>query len=271
LSRRYCYLPLSWKSWNWFECAVGGVRHPQRQIAVTVWQIPDAVDAVVCAHDDGWKYHPKHVEQFPDINKLCNVASRWIYTGILLGAHPILRISRIKVNVWHHVLHLHKIIACAEVPCETQITIVYRFYLFIYLFIYTKTTIHTLKCVITTAVENVPHVLKTNIHPLWHFLQFFEMFLGKCRQKFVSCYVTVVQNSWIIVVDSLFKKSPQTKSQVAWDLGVVVAKAHAWQFDHRISDSRCYFRSMDRCTFWLQPATLLFSPSRTTNWVGRAW
>jgi hypothetical protein len=26
LSYRYCYLPLSWKSWNWFECAVGGVR-----------------------------------------------------------------------------------------------------------------------------------------------------------------------------------------------------------------------------------------------------
>jgi hypothetical protein len=23
-SRRYCYLPLSWKSWNRFECAVGG-------------------------------------------------------------------------------------------------------------------------------------------------------------------------------------------------------------------------------------------------------
>jgi len=27
LSHRYCYLPLSWKSWNWFECAVGGVRN----------------------------------------------------------------------------------------------------------------------------------------------------------------------------------------------------------------------------------------------------
>jgi hypothetical protein len=26
LSHRYCYLSLSWKSWNWFECAVGGVR-----------------------------------------------------------------------------------------------------------------------------------------------------------------------------------------------------------------------------------------------------
>ena len=35
-------------------------------MAVTVWQIPDAVDAVVCAPDDVWRYHPKHVEQFPD-------------------------------------------------------------------------------------------------------------------------------------------------------------------------------------------------------------
>jgi hypothetical protein len=29
LSHRYCYLPLSWKIWNRFECAVGGVLHPQ--------------------------------------------------------------------------------------------------------------------------------------------------------------------------------------------------------------------------------------------------
>jgi hypothetical protein len=41
--------------------------------------IPDAVDTGLCPPDDGWKYHPKHVEQFPDINKLCNVASCWIY------------------------------------------------------------------------------------------------------------------------------------------------------------------------------------------------
>jgi hypothetical protein len=69
LSHRYCYLPLSWKRWNRFECAVGGVR-------------------------------PKHVEQFPDINKRCNIASCWIYSyiGILLGARPILYISRIRVN-----------------------------------------------------------------------------------------------------------------------------------------------------------------------------
>ena len=39
----------------------------------------DAVNAVVCAPDDVWRYHAKHVEQFPEINKLCNVASCWIY------------------------------------------------------------------------------------------------------------------------------------------------------------------------------------------------
>jgi hypothetical protein len=61
--------------------------------------MPDAVDTVVCAPCDGWKYHPKHVEQFPDINKLRNVASCWIYIGLLLGAHPILHIGRIKVKL----------------------------------------------------------------------------------------------------------------------------------------------------------------------------
>jgi hypothetical protein len=67
LSHRYCYLPLSWKSWNRFECTL---------------IITDAVDTGVCAPDDEWKYHPKRVEQFSDINKLCNIASCWIYTYI---------------------------------------------------------------------------------------------------------------------------------------------------------------------------------------------
>jgi len=39
---------------------VGGVSHPQHT------QTPDDVDTVVCAPDDGWWYHSKHVEQFPD-------------------------------------------------------------------------------------------------------------------------------------------------------------------------------------------------------------
>jgi hypothetical protein len=50
----------------------------------------------------GWRTPPTaHVEQFPDLNKLCNVASCWIYSyiGIQLGARPILHISRIRVNL----------------------------------------------------------------------------------------------------------------------------------------------------------------------------
>ena len=68
LPNRNCYLSLSWRSWN---CRA-------------VWQVPDAVDTVVCAPDDGWTYQPKHVERFSEINKLCNVASCWIYIRIYL-------------------------------------------------------------------------------------------------------------------------------------------------------------------------------------------
>ena len=33
---------------------------------------------------DGWRYHPKHVEEFPNTNKLCNIAFCWMYIGIYL-------------------------------------------------------------------------------------------------------------------------------------------------------------------------------------------
>jgi hypothetical protein len=36
------------------------------QHLVFVKQIPDAVDTFVCAPDDVWWYHPKHLEHFPD-------------------------------------------------------------------------------------------------------------------------------------------------------------------------------------------------------------
>jgi len=109
LSHRYCYLPLSWKSWNsstiaadsstgvtntrcckYSLCAPddGWSYHPKHVEQfpdiknIPVWQIPDAVNTVVCAPDDGWSYHPKHVQQFPDIKKLCKDASCWTYIGI---------------------------------------------------------------------------------------------------------------------------------------------------------------------------------------------
>ena len=60
----------------------------QHLILVKPVLIPDTVDTVtdqdrvVCAPDDGWRYHPKYIEQVTDINKMCNVASCWIYIGI---------------------------------------------------------------------------------------------------------------------------------------------------------------------------------------------
>jgi hypothetical protein len=69
---------------------VGGVYHPQHTqtgsnsstIAADSSKgvtIPDAVDTFVSSPDGGWKYHPKHVEHFPHINKMCNITSCWIY------------------------------------------------------------------------------------------------------------------------------------------------------------------------------------------------
>jgi hypothetical protein len=109
LSHRYCYLPLSWKSWNMFECALGGLRHPQHtQTGSNSSTIAaDSSNGVTntrccrCNFMRSWwwvEVPPKHVQQFPDINKLCDVASCWIYEyiGILLGARPIIHISRIN-------------------------------------------------------------------------------------------------------------------------------------------------------------------------------
>ena len=44
--------------------------------------MPDVVDTVECVPDNGWRYHPKHVEQFTDTNKVCKVAPGCIFIGI---------------------------------------------------------------------------------------------------------------------------------------------------------------------------------------------
>ena len=44
--------------------------------------MPDAVDTVTSAPDDGCRYHPKHVERFTDISKLYIVVSCWTIIGI---------------------------------------------------------------------------------------------------------------------------------------------------------------------------------------------
>jgi hypothetical protein len=60
-----------------------------------VWQIPDAVDTVVCAPDDGWWYHPKHVQQFSD--KINGVTLHLV--GYILGCSSnIIQSNRYKKN-----------------------------------------------------------------------------------------------------------------------------------------------------------------------------
>jgi hypothetical protein len=39
----------------------------QRKVTETVLPVPDAVITVICAPDDGWSYHPKHIEQFTEL------------------------------------------------------------------------------------------------------------------------------------------------------------------------------------------------------------
>ena len=48
-----------------------------------IWPVPEAVVAVLCAHDDGCLWHPKHVEwTCRIINRLLCVASRWTNINI---------------------------------------------------------------------------------------------------------------------------------------------------------------------------------------------
>jgi len=55
--------------------------------------MPDTVDTVIWAPDDRWRYHPKHVEQFADINKLYIVASCWIIIDTYYAMHAPLNIK----------------------------------------------------------------------------------------------------------------------------------------------------------------------------------
>ena len=41
--------------------------------------VPDAVNTVIRAPDDGWRNHPKHVQQFTDKINPCTVTSCWIF------------------------------------------------------------------------------------------------------------------------------------------------------------------------------------------------
>jgi len=61
--------------------------------AVRVSIMPDTVDTVLWAPDDGCRYYPKHVEQFAGINKLYIVAACWIIFDTYYTMHGPLKIK----------------------------------------------------------------------------------------------------------------------------------------------------------------------------------
>jgi len=69
------------------------IQSHSRQVTVTVLLMPDTVDTVICAPDDGWRYHPKHVEQFADLHKLYIVAYCWIIIDTFYAMHGPLNIK----------------------------------------------------------------------------------------------------------------------------------------------------------------------------------
>jgi len=62
LSHRYCYLLLSWKGWNRFECAVGGVRL-YSNIYSTRCNVTQFILSGNCSTCFGWCYHPSSAAQ----------------------------------------------------------------------------------------------------------------------------------------------------------------------------------------------------------------
>ena len=55
--------------------------------------MPNTEDTVTWAPDDGWRYHPKHVEQFAEINKLYIVESCWIIIDTYYAMHGPLNVK----------------------------------------------------------------------------------------------------------------------------------------------------------------------------------
>jgi len=88
LSHRYCYLPLSWKRWNWFECAVH-TQTSSNPSTIAEGSSNGVTNTRCCKHSClcYWWWvvvPPETCRAVSRQNKLFNVASCWIYIRILL-------------------------------------------------------------------------------------------------------------------------------------------------------------------------------------------
>jgi len=87
-----------------YECAVGGIRHPQHTQTSSNYSMIAADNNYGMTNTRGCTYSclcswrwvmvpPK--EQFPD--KLCKVASRWIYSRIIVTMHGPMKVKLILI------------------------------------------------------------------------------------------------------------------------------------------------------------------------------
>jgi hypothetical protein len=75
------------------------------------------IDTVIWAPDDGWWYHPKHVQQFTDTNKLYIVASCWTIIDIYWHNSIVTQVRERKrergvvfnENIHYPLLSLHSV------------------------------------------------------------------------------------------------------------------------------------------------------------------
>jgi len=84
------------------------------------------------ANDDGWRYHPKHVERFTDINKLYIVASFWTIIGIYFTMHGPLNVKLSEI-----ILKIRDEVApqCTSMPAWFE-TCHNNIHIYIYIYIY---------------------------------------------------------------------------------------------------------------------------------------
>ena len=132
-----------------------------RQVAVTISLMPVTVDTEIRAPDDGWRYHPKHVERFTDINKLHIVAYCWIIIDTYYTMHGPLNIKNKR---------LFEMIVRVSSTCHIQYTSDSSICVFFYLIEqHSKFLLHTVQVLymctlcdstnINTIMEFVPNCL----------------------------------------------------------------------------------------------------------------
>ena len=73
LSLHYCYLPLSWKSWNWSVCAVGGVLYLETA--------PHVSGDTITHHQEGKQLYLQHLVFCHTVTAICRYRER-VRTGL---------------------------------------------------------------------------------------------------------------------------------------------------------------------------------------------